>query len=708
MASEIAPWRYPVEVVWNTVGDSKVRPAHARVDGEVATGGPFGRRPEWDMDGFVAHYPGDPMLPPALRINCRCSLDIGNPPDPEGWVRIGSPAAVVKVASDGTIALADALADEGADGLSLAKGDDGLLASGSADVSSAQTATTEGTMDAATETLEHEDASVADADELAITQLPDPESSAPEAEAGTITEPEEVRPFDWQGPLIVEGLVTGDGRMIDPGALTWRDLPLPLMLQTQNPETGGHAGAVICGSIGAIERRDGGQIWGMGWWDSGEDGQRAEQLLTDKTMRGVSADLDSVKVELRRADNPDEDAEIDILDLLFGGGEDVLSVVTEGRVMGATMTPFPAFQEAYLELCDPDPVLASAGTQYVMRGDGGEIINSWSAAPAYAGRHMRWHQSFVVEEVEALTASAAARLAVVREIPVNPPVEWFTKRKYDMELPPRCSTDGQIYGYAATWGEVHIGFLNKTVQVPRGCDYGRFQNKETLTAEGTLVATGPIYLIDDHAPLHLNAEQAIEWMKNRAMSDPFCTIGDVHLYEDEWGIQMAGALRPNVTDEQIRMFRGSDVSPDWRPVNGRLQPVGVIAVNVSGFITRAGGHALVASAAWDLETDEPTALVASGVRQDPMSILVSRLHAVERYILEDRSAKALGKFGAAIVAPIVEEAPEIDPELSARREEALARFAKKPKPEDCTEDHSKLAKGEECPSCGYVGEDAED
>jgi hypothetical protein len=78
---------------------------------------------------------------------------------------------------------------------------------------------------------------------------------------------------------------------------------------------------------------------------------------------------------------------------------------------------------------------------------------------------------------------------------------------------------------------------------------------------------------------------------------------DVAAGEDKHGIWVSGALRPDVTEEQLRSIRASSVSGDWRPINGKLELVAVCAVNAPGFpIPRAR----VASGA-------PIALVAAGI-----------------------------------------------------------------------------------------------
>src|SRR5690606_35995190 len=58
---------------------------------------------------------------------------------------------------------------------------------------------------------------------------------------------------------------------------------------------------------------------------------------------------------------------------------------------------------------------------------------------------------------------------------------------------------------------------------------------------------------------------------------------DVHVGEDKFGIWVAGAVRPGVTPEQLRTLRASPLSGDWRYINGSLELVGALAVNLPGF-----------------------------------------------------------------------------------------------------------------------------
>lgn len=413
--------------------------------------------------------------------------------------------------------------------------------------------------------------------------------------------------YEWEGVLIVEGLPSGDGRMIEAGGLTWRDLPVPLMLQTVN--AAGHDGAVIAGSIHEIERQ-GHEIIGRGYFDSGVNGQEAKRLLDEGTMRGVSADIDSVVAELRDENGDDVSME----DALFGDPGNVMEVLVEGRIMGATMTPFPAFQEAHLRVIEgsdveEDAALVASGAE--VRG---EVWRFTSPHPLVG----RGQESYVVESLVA----SAGDTPEVPSIPVNPPLAWFTSEDEDLDpdMPFTVFANGRIYGLVARWGACHIGFRDRCVQVPRSSDgYGYFRSKNTLTAEGELVATGPVYADTVHPDLKLRASDAQAFYAHTG-----CAVADVALYENEYGILAAGAVRPDVPEEAVRRLRGSDVSPDWRNIKGNLEVVGLLSVNVSGFPS----YALAASAGegeepapvesmtprgrWNSVTGEFDSLVAAG------------------------------------------------------------------------------------------------
>jgi hypothetical protein len=100
-----------------------------------------------------------------------------------------------------------------------------------------------------------------------------------------------------------------------------------------------------------------------------------------------------------------------------------------------------------------------------------------------------------------------------------------------------------------------------------------------ITAEGVPVRTGPIIMDTVHPDLRKKASDAQAFYAHTG-----CAIADVVPYEDEYGIQIAGALRPDVDPVRVRAFLASDVSPDWRTWNGSpMECVAMLAVNTSGF-----------------------------------------------------------------------------------------------------------------------------
>ncbi len=153
---------------------------------------------------------------------------------------------------------------------------------------------------------------------------------------------------DFHTMMVLEGVWTGDGRYIEEGALGWRDLPLPLMATDRTTE--GHMNAVLIGRLTRIERM-GREIHAYGSYVKTDDpsAMSLQNLVRNGELRGVSVDLDSLEYEVIV---PTE-APTETLDPATGevavSMDDLKMRVTSARVMGATVVPFPAFQEAFIE-----------------------------------------------------------------------------------------------------------------------------------------------------------------------------------------------------------------------------------------------------------------------------------------------------------------------------------------------------------------------
>ncbi|HTL42445.1 MAG TPA: hypothetical protein VL294_13320 [Pseudolysinimonas sp.] len=147
----------------------------------------------------------------------------------------------------------------------------------------------------------------------------------------------------WEGIIGAEGRLTGDGRMIELGALTAGALPLPLRYAPA--DLGAHEGAVLVGRIEKIDRAPDGLIHASGVLDLGSPlGREATRLIRAGMLGGVSMDLDSTSTAPRK----------------FGG--QTAAAISTGRVRAATLVAIPAFVEARIWLVDDtDPDAEDCG-----------------------------------------------------------------------------------------------------------------------------------------------------------------------------------------------------------------------------------------------------------------------------------------------------------------------------------------------------------
>jgi len=106
----------------------------------------------------------------------------------------------------------------------------------------------------------------------------------------------------WKMPIAVVGKPTGDGRQFDAGALTHRDLPLPLRYVPT--DSGGHNNAVIVGHISKVSKEKDGMLPAEGefyddesWPDEVKDASTAARMFVQNKVIGPSVDLDQMEAE---------------------------------------------------------------------------------------------------------------------------------------------------------------------------------------------------------------------------------------------------------------------------------------------------------------------------------------------------------------------------------------------------------------------------
>jgi hypothetical protein len=390
----------------------------------------------------------------------------------------------------------------------------------------------------------------------------------------------------WISDLAFEGDATSDGRFMLPDSIEWRDLPLTLMAQTITDD--GHDGAFVSGRIDRINRATtdidgetlpkgivsirGGGIFDMG----GENGAEIARLVGDETLRGVSVDLAVIDWAFRDPESGEiiepTDATDDQMEQAFFG--QLQFAVRRAELLAATICATPAFSNARI-------ALAASGQQVLRLTSTFEVVD------------------------EALVAAAA---------PVAPPRGWFYLEEPAQATPLTVTDDGRIFGHIAAWGSCYLGRPGECFQPPRSpSGYAYFNLGEIACKDGTTVACGQITMDTDHAPM----ARGTSWQAAKAHYEQtgLC-VADVRATDGAHGIFVAGALRPNLSTEQIRELRAAKPSGDWRQITpgGPLELIGALEVNRPGYPVPRPQLALAASAAHP--EGEPVALIAAGVVDD--------------------------------------------------------------------------------------------
>lgn len=490
--------------------------------------------------------------------------------------------------------------------------------------------------------------------------MPESLTAAAEEPAIVETTPEEDQAFDdleeemaslvdadtafpdvpWHGVLAPEGVPSGDGRQFAVGALTNRDLPLPLKFQWVDAE--GHKGSFPVGRIDRIWREDG-VVKAEGVFDSSAAGYETIRLLANGIMRGVSVDLDSAEVSPNSTEK--------------------LIEFAKGRIASATICSIPAFAEAYVALglwadVQPAPVPMEASiredatgefdvvppktmdgpgwitdpqpthkiTSYWVDGRGAAKI-AWGApgdfnrcrthlakyvqnpewlAGLCANLHYRalgvWPGQAssatitAANEMDSLVASAALAKAL-------PSADDFRDPQFEDLTPFTVEDDGRVYGHLAGWDTCHIGYEECVTAPPSEAQYAYFLTGEVRTDAGP-VAVGQISLGGGHAPGKFGLRAAVAHYDNTSAA-----VADVTCGEDAHGIWVAGRLRDGVSEKQVKELRAAAISGDWRGVRMRgrrsQELVAALAVNVPGFP--------IPRTAFGIEDGEQMSLVAAGI-----------------------------------------------------------------------------------------------
>lgn len=429
----------------------------------------------------------------------------------------------------------------------------------------------------------------------------------------------------WTAVLARLGMPTGDGRVLTPGGITNRDLPLPLMWQRKTED--GHGGSVI---VGRIEDIDFGadMVTASGTLLDVPEAKEAKTLIESGVV-GPSVDLDDLSYVM------DEDSRI---------------VITDGRIAGATLVPIPAFAEVSIHMATDAMAFSLAAA---VRSTGwsdlplADAARSWDSGPArqrvdsWSNEDMsRYARAFLYQDSSqprenkssygfqiadvingtltiiprAVFAAAAvlqgsrggtnapaadqARMKSVlggiyrrldRTPPwenesmrasagVLPPLSWFQNPHLDEATPITITEDGRVFGHIATWGTCHVGLPGCVTPPSSPSDYAYFLVGAEETSEGVNVPVGKLTVGGGHAHPDDGFVAAADHYDNVGTA-----IASVFAGEDEYGIWVAGRIVPGAANEKVAELRRSPISGDWRRIGGNLELIAAHAVNVPGF-----------------------------------------------------------------------------------------------------------------------------
>jgi hypothetical protein len=193
------------------------------------------------------------------------------------------------------------------------------------------------------------------------------------------------------------------------------------------------------------------------------------------------------------------------------------------------------------------------------------------------------------------------------------PHEWFEDPGLPFPTPVTVTQEGRVFGHIALWETCHIGY---GLSVKQGSDcvappespsgYAYFLTGVADTDQGE-VNVGVLTMGTGHAPERMRAIPAAAHYDNTGAA-----VADVNVGEDEHGIWFSGAMRSGLTPEQVRAFKASSLSGDWRTIKKDYEMVAALVVNVPGFpiprrsMAAAGGRQISLVAAGVIHRDSPT------------------------------------------------------------------------------------------------------
>lgn len=409
-------------------------------------------------------------------------------------------------------------------------------------------------------------------------------------------------PRRWRGTLTIEGLQTGDGRVFAPNSVEWVDPPLPLAWMRDGDQ---HVNlSEVAPQVGVIDTisRDGSAIPGAGIIDdANEDGAEIIRRMEAGTAPlgnrfPVSVDPDNWEVELIMSDPESDEGEMVMVAAAGRGPLNTLNLrlTVTAALRAAAGDPDPGDdggEDGVVMMRDACDMMIERFTRLRLRGATLCSVAAWDNVWIELEPEGAEGEDTPPEEGEdegEMPMVAAAPVAV----PAAPPREWFFTPEPDegddrlveqvdggWAVPLTILDTGQVFGHIARRDQAHRGYSGRYVPPPTSSlGYREFHVGSVQCADGSLVATGPMVVGCDHAPASMALLEARDFYAHSGMG-----WADGRVVDGRWGPWFSGALRPGLTDEDLRVLRALAPSGDWRPEGGGLEMCAVLSVNVPGF-----------------------------------------------------------------------------------------------------------------------------
>lgn len=445
-----------------------------------------------------------------------------------------------------------------------------------------------------------------------------------------------MKEYAWEGPIVFENVYTGDNRVFKADSINWQEETLPWAFRWQKSSGQGHAGSVPVGRVDRLARMEDGSIHGYGVVIPELSDEAAEYLrmLQTGVGGGVSVDGDSAQFEIQEQEGSQPKVEFSSMRLRALSAVDIPAFNGARIHLIGTKTEDEATEPLAVEDTDVeikvesevDPAIIAAAIKeelakkvfpFEKKDEEDEDSEAKdedsedeededsekedSKSKDKDGKKFPWDKkdemSIIREELAKKKAKKKKKAygwhfdsaLVAAAIPTLPSTDAFIDPEFDGPTALTVTEDGRVFGHLALFNTCHIGFPGTCVKPPKGSKYQYFHTGQLETAEGDLVDVGKLTFKTGHADMNATPRIAADHYDNTGT-----VAADVRAGEDKFGIWVVGALRPHLSDEDIRAFRCAPLSGDWRRIAGKLELVGALGVNTPGFpVPRV--RALVAS-----------------------------------------------------------------------------------------------------------------